>query len=99
VLRFDGDNGTAEASMEAGGFRCPFALSPTDTDYRFELSLVEVPSKFEPSSCTVRAIDIWHVNCFGCRQRRPATPTPVDRLLHVADPQACATRSWIEHLA
>jgi hypothetical protein len=62
VLRFDGDNGTAEASMEAGDFRCPFALSPTDTESRFELSLVDVPSEFEPTSFTVRAIDIWHVN-------------------------------------
>jgi len=62
VLRFDGDNGTAEASMEAGDFRCPFALSPTDTESQFVLSLVDVPGEFEPSSFTVRAIDVWRVN-------------------------------------
>jgi hypothetical protein len=62
VLRFDGDSGAAEASMEAGDFRCPFALSPTDTESRFVLSLVDVPGEFEPSSFTVRAIDVWQVN-------------------------------------
>jgi hypothetical protein len=57
VLRFDGDNGTAEVSMEAGDFRCPFALSPTDAESQFELTLPVDPSMF-----TVRAIEIWHVN-------------------------------------
>ena len=57
VLRFDGDNGTAEASMEAGDFHCPFALSPTDAESQFELTLPVDPSMF-----TVRAIEIWHVN-------------------------------------
>jgi hypothetical protein len=61
VLRFDGDNGTAEASMGAGDFRCPFALSPADAESRFDLSLVDVPLEFEPTSFTVRAIDVWHV--------------------------------------
>jgi hypothetical protein len=48
--------------MEAGDFRCPFALSPTRTGSRFALSLVNVPGKFEPTVFMVRAIDIWHVN-------------------------------------
>ncbi len=62
VLRFDCDSGAAEASMEAGDFRCPFALSPTRTESRFALSLVDVPGEFEPTLFMVRAIDIWHVN-------------------------------------
>ena len=57
VLRFDGDNGAAEVSMEAGDFRCPFALSPTDAESQFELTLPVDPSMF-----TVRAIEIWRVN-------------------------------------
>ena len=39
VLRFDGDNGSAQASMEAGHFHCPFDLSPADAESLFALTL------------------------------------------------------------
>ena len=56
VLRFEGDNGSAEASFNVGDFTCPFALRPDGPEGQFRLT---VP--VDPSSLTVGAIDIWRV--------------------------------------